>query len=224
MKGVLTSLATQNNTTSIVYPNLSKLGQICLVLPIGTADCERGFSTMKRIKTRLRSQMSNITLNHCMRISMEGEAFDKFDFDSAVDSWSRLKNKRIVWIHAHWQKLYIYIYIYKTCFFCWFFDLFCIIVYLATLKYLVYYLTDITTDNEECERENGKITALLFFFWGHPWSVERAIYPVQYICFWRVTWLAAMRTWLAQGAKHLELRIDSIDSEAFFTIFMLDSL
>ena len=96
MKGVLTSLATQNNTTSIVYPNLSKLAQICLVLPIGTADCERGFSTMKRIKTRLRSQMSNMTLNHCMRISMEGEDFDKFDFDNAVDSWSRLKNRRIV--------------------------------------------------------------------------------------------------------------------------------
>ena len=96
MKGVLTSLATQNNTTSIVYPNLSKLAQICLVLPIGTADCERRFSTMKRIKTRLRSQMSNITLNHCMRISMEGEAFDKLDFDNAVDSWSRLKNRRIV--------------------------------------------------------------------------------------------------------------------------------
>ena len=40
-------------------------------------------------------------------------------------------------------------------------------------------------------------------------SVERAIYPVQ--CFWRVTWLAAMRTWLSQGAKHLELRrIDAL--------------
>jgi hypothetical protein len=33
MKGVLTSLATQN-TTSTVYPDLSKLAQICLVLPI----------------------------------------------------------------------------------------------------------------------------------------------------------------------------------------------
>ena len=53
MKDPLTSLATQNNTTSTFYPNLSKLAQICLVLPIGTADCERGFSTMKRIKSHL---------------------------------------------------------------------------------------------------------------------------------------------------------------------------
>ena len=60
------------NIISTVYPNLSKLAQICLVLPIGTADCERGFSTMKRIKTCLQNQMSNVTINHCMQISMKG--------------------------------------------------------------------------------------------------------------------------------------------------------
>ena len=96
MKDVLTSLATQGSTISTAYPNLSKLAQICLVLPISTADCERGFSTMKKIKTRLRSMISNVTLNHCMRISMEGQPFDKFDFDTAVNSWSMLKNRRIV--------------------------------------------------------------------------------------------------------------------------------
>ena len=37
-------------------------------------------------------------------------------------------------------------------------------MYLVSLKYyLVYYLTNITTDNEEWERGYGKITALLFF-------------------------------------------------------------
>ena len=96
MKDVLTSLATQGSTISTAYPNLSKLAQICLVLPISTADCERGFSTMKKIKTRLRSMISNVTLNHCMRIPMEGQPFDKFDFDTAVNSWSMLKNRRIV--------------------------------------------------------------------------------------------------------------------------------
>lgn len=96
VKDILSSLATQGSTTAAAYPNLSKLAQICLVLPVGTADCERGFSTMKRIKTRLRSQMTNVTLNHCMRVSMEGQAFDKFDLETAVNSWSLLKNRRIV--------------------------------------------------------------------------------------------------------------------------------
>ena len=65
MKELLSSLALQNSTAtiSVVYPNLSKLAQVFMALPIGTADCERGFSTMKRIKTCLRSQMSNVALN-----------------------------------------------------------------------------------------------------------------------------------------------------------------
>ena len=96
MKELLSSLALQDSTISVVYPNLSKLAQVFMALPIGTADCERGFSTMKRIKTRLRSQMSNVTLNHCMRISMEAPALDTFDFDTALNSWSALKKRRIV--------------------------------------------------------------------------------------------------------------------------------
>ena len=57
MKNLLSLLATQNSTVSTVYSNLSKLAQIFLALSIGTADCEREFSTMKRIKTRLQSQI-----------------------------------------------------------------------------------------------------------------------------------------------------------------------
>ena len=51
---------------------------------------------MKRIKTRLRSQMSNVTLNHCMRISTEAPALDSFDFDTVMNSWSSLKNRKII--------------------------------------------------------------------------------------------------------------------------------
>ena len=60
-----------------------------------TADCERACSIMCRIKSRLRSEISNSTLNHCMRISMEGLPLQEFDFDAAVDAWSKLKNRRV---------------------------------------------------------------------------------------------------------------------------------
>ena len=98
MKEQLSSLALQNSTISTVYPNLSKLAhvQVFLALPISTADCERGFSTMKRIKTRLRSQMSNVTLNQCMRVSMEAPALDSFNFNTVMNSWSSLNNRRII--------------------------------------------------------------------------------------------------------------------------------
>ena len=65
-------LLTTDSTLELTYPNFVKLAQVCLTLPISTADCKRAFSTMRRIKTRLRSEMCNSTLNHCMRISMEG--------------------------------------------------------------------------------------------------------------------------------------------------------
>ena len=58
MQAVLLKLA----TNSTMYPELSKLAQICLIIPVSTADCERGFSAMARVKTKLRNQMKNSTL------------------------------------------------------------------------------------------------------------------------------------------------------------------
>ena len=88
-------LLTIDSTLELTYPNFVKLSQVCLTLPISTADCEKAFSTMHRIKTRLRSEVYNSILNHCIRISMEGPPLQLFNFDAAVDAWSRLKNRRI---------------------------------------------------------------------------------------------------------------------------------
>ena len=63
-----------------VYPNFSKLAQVCLSLPLNTADCERDLSTMRRIKTCLRSQLKNTKLNNCMRITMDNSTLETFDF------------------------------------------------------------------------------------------------------------------------------------------------
>ena len=46
------STMSANTTFSSLYPTLSKLASIALIVPVSTADCERGFSTMNRIKTR----------------------------------------------------------------------------------------------------------------------------------------------------------------------------
>ena len=54
------------------FPNLAKLAAILIVLPITTATVERTFSSMKLIKTRLRSRMGESTLEHAMRICIEG--------------------------------------------------------------------------------------------------------------------------------------------------------
>ena len=54
------------------FPNLSKLASILMVLPVITATVERTFSTMKLVKTRLHSRMGEDTLEHTMRICIEG--------------------------------------------------------------------------------------------------------------------------------------------------------
>ena len=90
-------LLTKNTTLHFSFPNFSKLAEVCLTLPIHTADCERAFSTMRRVKSRLRSETKNETLNHCMPISIEGPPpLEEFDFDSAVERWSNLKQRRIM--------------------------------------------------------------------------------------------------------------------------------
>ena len=93
MQAVLSKLAT-NSTMHQMYPQLSKLAQICLIIPVSTADCERGFSAMARVKTKLRNQMKNFTLNHCLRILIEGPPIQEFDFEKVLNSWKEHGHRR----------------------------------------------------------------------------------------------------------------------------------
>ena len=61
-----------DETVSSLYPSFSKLSAMALVLPVSTADCERGFSTLKRIKTAPRNRLKTETLDMLIRISSEG--------------------------------------------------------------------------------------------------------------------------------------------------------
>ena len=68
---VLTKLIS-NADLSAAFPNLSKLATILEVLPVTTATVERSSSSMKLVKTRLCSRMGEDTLQHTMRICIEG--------------------------------------------------------------------------------------------------------------------------------------------------------
>ena len=52
------------------FPTLVMLMQISLVIPMTSVDPERGFSCMNRIKTKSRNKLSNLVLDHLMRISL----------------------------------------------------------------------------------------------------------------------------------------------------------
>ena len=73
---------------ALLYPELAKLANIGLVIPISTATCERGFSAMKRIKTELRNTLTTRVLDCLIRISIDGPDLGNFDFDRAATKWA----------------------------------------------------------------------------------------------------------------------------------------
>ena len=58
--------------------------QICLTLSITTTDCDCAISTVRRVKSRLRSEMKAVQLNDCMRVSIDGSDTELYDFDLQV--------------------------------------------------------------------------------------------------------------------------------------------
>ena len=55
------------------------------MLPIATADSERGFSAMNGIKIIPRNRLKTNTLEQLMFISIEGPSADRYDFGRAAD-------------------------------------------------------------------------------------------------------------------------------------------
>ena len=71
----------------LLFQNLLHLAEIMLVIPISSAQCERGFSSQKRIKSDARSSLSVSTTEDLIRISMEGPELQSFQPTAAVSKW-----------------------------------------------------------------------------------------------------------------------------------------
>ena len=79
------------------FPNLASLARLAVVLPVTTATVERSFSDIKLIKTRLRSRLGEETLNHTMRISIEGpDKLNSEDIDNIIQYWKEKKTRKLV--------------------------------------------------------------------------------------------------------------------------------
>ena len=91
---VMAAVSSEDSFSSL-YPSISRLASIALTLPVSTADCERGFSTMNRIKTNPRNRLKTTNLDLLIRLSSEGPSFDEFDFDAAVTIWAQKRKRRI---------------------------------------------------------------------------------------------------------------------------------
>ena len=77
-----------------IFPEMFKLLNIILALPVGTASVERSFSHMKQIKTRLRNRLNDANLTHLMRIAVEGPELSSVNFNEVLEVFKE-KNRRM---------------------------------------------------------------------------------------------------------------------------------
>ena len=95
MKAQLKELAS-NDMIKTLFPNLSKIGAICLSIPVTTASVERSFSQMKLIKTRLRGSLNDKSLSNLIKIALESpDELTDSHLEEVVNVWNR-KSIRIV--------------------------------------------------------------------------------------------------------------------------------
>ena len=71
------------------FPELLRLLRISMTIAISTASCERSFSSLKRIKSYLRSTMGEQRLTDLAIISIERELSSSISLDEAVDIFSQ---------------------------------------------------------------------------------------------------------------------------------------
>lgn len=84
----LTSASWENlNNLNDRFPNALGVIDFILSLPSHSADCERGFSLMKRVKSDWRSTLDNKTLTNLMRICLSSPSIGHFDPEPAIQFW-----------------------------------------------------------------------------------------------------------------------------------------
>ena len=77
------------------FSEVCQLARLILVMPATNAVSERCFSTMRRLKTYLRSTMSQSRLNHVMLLSINRERVDKLDINVIADEFVQGSEHRL---------------------------------------------------------------------------------------------------------------------------------
>lgn len=77
------------------YPNLTIALRLLLSLPVTVASGERSFSSLKRLKTYLRSTMSQDRLSALAVISIEHDITKTLDIDSVITKFAEAKARKV---------------------------------------------------------------------------------------------------------------------------------
>ena len=83
------------DTTGAAYPLISDILARISVLPGSSAEAERVFSTMKRIKTPIRNRLKTTTLDNLIRIAMTGPPLSDWDPVPSLRKWEAMGKRKI---------------------------------------------------------------------------------------------------------------------------------
>jgi len=72
-----------------IYPNIYKLLHVALSIPIGSASCERSFSSMRRINTYLRSNMAQNRFTNLSILNIERELSNTIKNDDILNQFAQ---------------------------------------------------------------------------------------------------------------------------------------
>ena len=98
----------ENDGIKHLLSEVHKLVKLFLTIPVTTAIAERGFSTLKRIKTYLRNSKSQEKLNHCLLDHVHQQKIDELELcDIAKDFISR-NERRMNYLETN-NSLFCYI-------------------------------------------------------------------------------------------------------------------
>jgi len=75
--------------TKQTFPNLYKLFQVALTIPISSSTCERSFSAMRRIKTWLRTSMLQERFNNTSILYIEKEISKSIDSETIINIFAQ---------------------------------------------------------------------------------------------------------------------------------------
>ncbi len=98
----LHSFFLENNLRE-TFSEVFKLLQVAMTTPVSSAEAERCFSTLKRIKTWLRNAMGHSRLNALAMLTIHAELVNSLEsfHDRVIDKFARLKNRRMNFLYKN---------------------------------------------------------------------------------------------------------------------------
>lgn len=86
------------NCDEDIFPTIRTLLQVLATLPVSVASAERSFSTLRRVKTWLRSRMTEDRLSALCLINVYNKIDILDQIDHIIDIFASLKNRRLEFV------------------------------------------------------------------------------------------------------------------------------